>query len=165
MINFGELKNLYKTQIDMILAQTGLTISCQLDYGVSKKDLCPNCLFDSNTNKSANKYKPGGPILFDIGRTCPYCNGIGFYGENNRQEEVYLAVIWDSKSWINFPTNIQSNAGFIQTICKSDLFGKLESANNLIINGDAYQLEAKPIYAGLGDDRYIISTWKKVNAI
>lgn len=165
MINFGELKNIYNNQIDMILAQTGLTISCQLDYGVSKKAICPNCIFDSNTNKSANKYKPGGPISFELGRICPYCNGIGFYGESNRQEEVYLAVLWDSKSWINFPTKIQSTSGFIQTICKSDLINKLQSANNLFINGDAYQLDGKPNYAGLGDDRYIISTWKKVNAI
>lgn len=165
MINFTQLKNVYNRHMDMIVDQTGLTVSCQLDYGVSKKDLCPNCIYDSNTNKSANQYKQNGPIPFDYGRVCPYCNGIGFYGENTKQEDVYLVVLWDSKSWINFPTNIQSSAGYIQVICKTELIAKLQSANKLFINGDAYQLDGKPIYAGLDSDRYMISTWKKINAI
>jgi hypothetical protein len=140
-------------------------MSCLLDYGISKKNICPNCIFDSNTNKSSNQYKPGGPIAFDFGRLCPYCNGIGYYGENNRQEEIHLAVLWDSKTWINFTTKVQSTSLFIQTICSSDLVGKLESANTLRVNGDAYQLDGKANYVGLGNDRYIICTWKKINAI
>lgn len=165
MIDFNSLKSIYNNQIDQILSSQGLTISCLLDYGISKKNICPNCIFDSNTNKSSNQYKPGGPIEFEFGRSCPYCNGIGFYGENNRQEEVYLAVLWDSKSWINFPSKIQSAAGYIQTISGSDIINKLESANSLWINGDVYQLDGKSNYVGLGNDRYIICTWKKINAI
>jgi hypothetical protein len=165
MIDFATLKNIYANQIDQILSIQGLTINCILDYGISKKNICPNCIFDSNTNKSSNQYKPGGPIEFDFGRLCPYCNGIGYYGENNRQEDVHLAVLWDSKSWINFSSNIQSSAGYIQTISSSDVINKLESANSLWINGDSYQLDGKPNYVGLGDNKYIICTWKKINAI
>lgn len=165
MVNFSQLKNLYNTQIDMILAQDGLTVSCLLDYGVSKKNICPNCIFDSNTNKSSNKYKPGGPQQFDLGRICPYCNGVGFYGENNRQEEVYLAVLWDSRSWINLSTKVEASAGYIQTISKANISSKLEAANSLWINGDAYQLDGSPNYVGLGDNNYIICTWKKIHAI
>jgi hypothetical protein len=165
MIDFASLKNIYANQIDQILSVQGLTIKCVLDYGISKKNICPNCIFDSNTNKSSNQYKPGGPIEFDFGRLCPYCNGIGYYGENNRQEEIHLAVLWDSKSWINFSSNIQSSAGYIQTISGSDIINKLESANSLWINGDSYQLDGKSNYVGLGDSRYIICTWKKINAI
>jgi hypothetical protein len=165
MLNFDKLKQTYNNQIDLILASNGLTIRCNLDYGISKKNICPNCIFDSNTNKSSNQYKTGGPTPFDFGRLCPYCNGVGYYGENNRQEEVYLAVLWDSKSWVNFPSKVQSPAGFIQTISNASLLNKLESANSLLINGDYYQLDGKSNYVGLGDDRYIICTWKKINAI
>lgn len=165
MLNFTTLSQIYSQQIDSLLSPEGLTIKCTLDYGVSKKNICPNCIFDSNTNKSANQYKPGGPTPFDFGRLCPYCNGIGYYGENNRQEEIHLAVLWDSKSWINFPTKIQSASGYIQTISGSNVLSKLESANSLFINGDAYQLDGKSNYVGLGNDDYIICTWKKINAI
>ena len=65
----------------------------------------------------------------------------------------------------NNPSKIQSAAGYIQTISGSDIINKLESANSLWINGDVYQLDGKSNYVGLGNDRYIICTWKKIHAI
>ena len=60
-IDFSSLQSLYKNQMDMLLANTGLTTKCLLNYGITKKDLCPNCIYDPNLKKSANKYKVGGP--------------------------------------------------------------------------------------------------------
>jgi len=165
MVNFSQLKNIYNYQINQLLADDGLTIRCSLRYGVSKKIICPNCIFDPATNKSSNRYKPSGPIAFTLGRTCPYCHGIGYYGSNNLEENIYLAVLWDSKSWINFPTNVQSTDSMIQTISGSELLPKIESANNLIIKNESYELAGKPLYVGLGDTSYIICNWKKINAI
>ena len=82
--------------MDMLLANTGLTTKCLLNYGITKKDLCPNCIYDPNLKKSANKYKVGGPKPFVNGRICPYCNGAGSHGIV-KVEAVYLAVIWDYK--------------------------------------------------------------------
>jgi hypothetical protein len=165
MINFNILKNIYNYQIDMILSNNGLTVPCILDYGISKKNLCSNCIFDSLTNKSSNMYQSGGPIPFDIGRICPYCNGIGYYGENSRQDEIYMAVIYDHKSWIKINDNIKITDGSIQTICKSEYLAKIQSVNNLIINENFYKLDGKPSYGGLDSMRYIISIWTKTNAI
>lgn len=155
MVNFSQLKNIYNNQINKLLADDGLTIGCSLRYGVSKKSICPNCIFDPATNKSSNRYKPSGPIPFVLGRACPYCNGIGYYGANTLEENIYLAVLWDSKS----------TDSMVQTISSSELLPKIESANNLIINNESYELAGKPLYVGLGDTSYIICNWKKINAI
>ena len=115
-INFNLLKMAYNQSIDSLLSQDGLATECQLSYGVTKKNICPNCVFDSNLKKSANKYKTGGPIAFSLGRICPYCNGVGYYGEVI-VENIFLAIIWDYKKWINNNIQIANPDGFIQTIC------------------------------------------------
>jgi surface protein len=166
MIDFPKLQELYNQQMDTLLANTGLATKCLLNYGVTKKDLCPNCIYDPNLKKSANKYKTGGPKPFVNGRICPYCNGAGFHGLV-KVEPTYLAVIWDYKYWINKPINIQNPTGFIQTICSKALLDKIKKAKDLTViystnnNNPLFKLSEEPNPVGLGDNNYLICNWER----
>lgn len=169
MVDFAGLKILYNNQMDMLLASTGLATEVTFTFGISKKQLCPNCIFDPNLKKSANKYKIGGPVQFDLGKLCPYCNGIGYYGETNT-ETGYLAIIWDYKKWINPPMNLAEADGMIQTICDKTYLPSIRQCQNISVTYPSssnkkhkFQLFGEPNPAGLGDNNYIISMWKKVN--
>lgn len=170
MVNFSSLKDIYNNQMDMLLANTGLATKCILNYGISKKAICPNCIFDVNLNKSANKYKDGGPTPFTLGQLCPHCNGIGYFGETDT-ETIYLAVIWDYRKWINPPSfDVAISDGMIQTICNIDYLPSIRQCRDIDIvypsNNNKYhrfQLYGEPNPAGLGDNNYIICIWKKIN--
>lgn len=162
MIDFKALQQLYSSNIDLLLAQDGLTTECSLTYGVSDKEICPNCIFDSLTNKSSNKYKDGGPILFDLGVVCPYCYGLGFVGKEKTFDKIYLAVLWDSKTWINFNTDIKNTDDYVQTICSASLKNKIESANYITIKDQKFERQGSCNYNGLGDNKYIITTWRQI---
>lgn len=169
MVNFAGLKAIYNKHMDMLLASTGLSTEVTFVFGVSKKLLCPNCIFDPNLKKSSNKYKTGGPVSFTLGKICPYCNGIGYYGETNT-ETGYLAIIWDYKKWINPPMNIAEPDGMIQTICDKTYLPSIRQCQEINVNYPGasnkkhkFQLYGEPTPAGLGDNNYIITFWKKVN--
>ena len=159
-INFKGLQKLYGDTIDLLLAQDGLTTQCSLVYGVSDKEICPNCIFDSLSNKSSNKYKEDGPIPFDTGVICPYCYGIGFAGKENIVSNISLAVLWDSKTWINFNSDIKNIDDYIQTICSASLKSKIESANYILIKDKKFERQGSANYSGLGDNKYLITTWR-----
>lgn len=166
IIDFKQLQSVYKEQMDQLLAPTGLTTKCILNYGTTKNNICPNCIYDNNLKKSSGKYKPGGPRPFLIGRICPYCNGVGFYGETEG-EEVFLAVIENPKDWIIKPINIEKSENMIQTICSKDLYSKLKRCRDLTVvystvnANPVFQLSQEPTSAGLGDNNYIITNWKR----
>lgn len=166
-INFSELQNIFNNQIDLMLNSNGLTTKCQLNYGINKKNLCPNCIYDVNLKKSSNKYKSGGPVPFSLGKICPYCNGNGYYGEI-RVENIYLAILWDYKKWMSPPTDLANPEGYIQTICHKNLLSKIKQCKDLtvIINpslaNPVFNLYGEPNFAGLGDNNYIFCLWKKI---
>lgn len=167
-INFPNLQKLYNKQMDLVLSQTGLTTKCQLNFGITNKNVCPNCIFDNNLKKSANKYKNGGPIAFNLGQLCPYCNGVGTYGETNTKT-IYLAIISDSKKWINAPINIAIPDGSIQSICSNEYFDDFKQCQNLTVlyygssrKNPQYTLYSEPNHIGLGDNNYISAIWKNV---
>lgn len=169
MVDFNALKKLYNRQIDLILAQDGLSSECLLNFGVTRRDVCPNCIYDPNLKKSSGKYKSGGPINFTLGMLCPYCHGIGFTGEEN-SETIYMAIIWDYKNWITTPDNIENPNGMVQAIGRKSDLALIRRAKDMTIvypfedrNYPRFQLYAEPTPCGLGDNNYIISLWKKNN--
>jgi formylglycine-generating enzyme required for sulfatase activity len=167
MVDFNFLQNVYKNQMDMLLADNGLTTECVFHFGVTKKNLCPNCIFDTNLRKSSGKYKLGGSTNFSLGQICPYCNGIGFYGEENF-ETAYLAVIWDYKKWINPPPNINNPNGFIQTICDRTKLAQIKQCKDMTVvysennSNPLFRLYEEPNPAGLGDNNYLFCMWEKI---
>jgi hypothetical protein len=168
-INFPNLQSIYNDQMNLLLDSSGLTTKCQFNFGVSKKNICPNCIYDPNLKKSSNKYKTGGPVPFGVGKICPYCNGVGSYGETITSEE-YLAVLWDYKKWINPPTNLASFDGMIQTICNKNLLSSIRKCKDMtvIVNPNianpTFTLYGEPNFAGLGDNNYLFCTWQKTGS-
>jgi len=166
-INFSHLQSLYKKQIDSILANTGLSTECEFNFGISKKLMCPNCIYDVSLKKSSGKYKSGGPISFSLGKICPYCNGVGFYGEIT-SSIGYLAIIWDYKKWINPPPNINNPEGFIQTICDKTYLSSIKQCKDITViynsegSNPVFRLYGEPNPAGLGDNNYLFCMWEKI---
>ena len=166
-INFPELQQIYNNQIDLLLSSTGLTTRCLLNYGISKKNICPNCIYDPNLKKSANKYKAGGPRSFPNGMICPYCKGAGYYG-SQQIDEVYLAVIWSFKDWIIKPINIENPSGMIQTISSRDVYSKFKKCKDMTVifsentSNPLFRLFEDPNPAGLGDNNYLITNWERI---
>lgn len=159
-------KQLFNQQMDAFLASSGLSTECTLNYGITNMAQCPNCVYDSALKKSANIYKNGGPTTFNPGQICPYCRGVGLYGEA-KNESLYLAVLWDYKSWIIKPINLENPQGYIQTICHKDYTTRILQAQDMTIlsltpEPPTFILDSEPNPAGLGDQNYIICTWKKI---
>lgn len=167
VVNFTQLKSIYNRQIDSMLASTGLATQVLFNFGTTKNNICPNCIYDVNLKKSSNKYKSGGPIPFVLGKICPYCSGVGFYGEI-KTRTGYLVVLWDYKTWINPPTNISNPDGYIQTICDKTYLTDIRNCKDIVVfyhtnkSNPVFELEAEPNPVGLGDNNYLICTWKKV---
>jgi hypothetical protein len=169
MVDFDALKALYKAQMDMVLASTGLATQVNFNFTGTKRTICPNCIYDPNLKRSSNKYKSGGPIPFTTNQICPYCGGAGFYGEES-STNGYLAIVWDYKKWINAPPNLASPEGMIQTICDitylpdilkcATMQAVYPSSNN---EYHKFELYGEPNPAGLGDNNYLFCMWKKVN--
>ncbi|MEX0598520.1 MAG: hypothetical protein WD512_18705 [Candidatus Paceibacterota bacterium] len=165
-----DFKNVFNDAIDSLLEQNGLTLPCKLIYSNTNPILCNNCIFDPISNRSLNKYNGTGPSFFGDLSICPVCNGFGF-DSSNKEELIHLAVLFDSKSWLNW--NSKSNTirvpdGMIQTICKSDLLPKIRNADKILIDtnkenyGSYYYIRSNdPEFAGFGDTRYIFTMWQR----
>ena len=164
----NQFKNLFNTMIDEILSTHGLTIQCRLIYPNTNPDLCPNCIFDIVSSRSSNIFNNTGPSPFSDLTMCPVCNGAGFVS-GKKEELVTLAVIYDSKYWMNWKYNsVNISDGMIQTICHSALLPKIRNAEKIVVDlskenygSYLYVRSSDPELAGLGDNRYIITMWKR----
>lgn len=164
-----QFKNLYNNAIDHLISQQGLAVPCLLEYDSLKKDLCPNCIFDPILNRSSNVFKHGGPAPFSENSICPVCIGNGII-DMSKKETVYLALIFNSKYWLNWNSNsvnIANNKA--QSISKIDLLPKLQNCKQIILDtntsayGDRrYSRINEPEICGLGENRYIITMWEKI---
>tara|TARA_B100002019_G_scaffold65741_1_gene56456 strand:- start:9362 stop:9859 length:498 start_codon:yes stop_codon:yes gene_type:complete len=159
------LKNIYNNQIDIILSQTGLTIPCSLVYETSKISDCPNCIYDTISKKSSNQYKSGGPLPFSNGQTCPFCLGSGTSSSSVAEDQVYFAVLTDSKNFIQVANSPNIEA---QTICSISYLDQIKKCSKIIFNTDIPELTNnifvranEPTPVGLGDNKYIFTNWKR----
>lgn len=162
-IPYSDLKAIYNAGIDSLLSQEGLTIPVTLVYADNKPNYCNNCIFDPVINKSSNVYNGTGPNSFPENSICPICLGMGSIPSES-SETVYIAVLFDSKYWININPRVVNIAdGMVQTICKYELSSKLNNANEIYFNNDSTERylragDSKPI--GLGNTNYIFTMWK-----
>jgi hypothetical protein len=165
-----DFKNTFNNAIDALLLQTALTVPCKLLYsGQQNNTYCNNCIFDPISKLSANIYNSTGPVPFTENSICPVCMGMGLK-TSDAYETVYLAVIFDSKYFMNITSKNTINVvdGMVQTICHTTLLPKLRNANELIVDTNieaygeyAYQRASDPTPVGLGDNRYIMTMWKR----
>ncbi|NBU33419.1 hypothetical protein EB077_05960 [bacterium] len=165
-VNYSDLKKIFNQQMDAFLDSSGLSTECTLNYGSKNLEQCPNCYYDSSLKQSSNKYKAGGPIEFSMGQICPYCRGVGLYGQAS-QEIIPMAILWNYKNWIIKPINLENPAGYIQTIANKKYGSNIIRCQDISIKTSTdeiatFILDAEPTPAGLGDQNYIICQWKKI---
>jgi hypothetical protein len=163
-----EFKKLFRDSIDTIIAQNSLSVACTLKYENTQRELCYNCEFDPALQKSSNIPKADAPINFARYTTCPICNGFG-YVDKSKDETVYLAVIFDSKYWLNWDSkSMRIPDGMVQSLSKIDLLPKIKNCSEMIMDTDlssyenySYRLAGDPQPVGLGSNDYIISMWQR----
>ena len=163
-----EFKKIFKDSIDTLIAQNGLSVPCTLKYENSKRDLCYNCEFDPISQRSANRPKANPSVYFARETICPVCNGYG-YIDTSTDETVHLAIIFDSKYWLNWDSkSARVSDGMIQSISKIDTLPKFKNCKEMIMDTNLsgydnyrYSLAGDPNPAGLGSNDYIITMWQR----
>lgn len=168
MINIitSELKNLFNAHIDMILAQDGLTVPCILKYGSTNKTFCSNCVYDPILDQSLNKYNGTGPKSFQEGSICPVCGGFGKI-DYDSSSSLYMAVIFDSKYWLNWgPKFVTIPNMAAQTLCSIEHLNKINNCTQAILNSslidsasNLYTKAGSPTPLGFGSQDYILTNW------
>ena len=160
----SELKALFNAQIDMILATDGLTVPCSLKYNSTNTTFCKNCIYDKIMNQSLNKYNGTGPVSFPEGSICPVCGGFGKV-DYDSSETVYMAVILDSKYWLNWgPKFVNTPNISAQTLCSISLLNKINNCTQAVLNSNIgsnnlYTKAGDPTPMGFGNHDYILTNW------
>lgn len=167
----SEFKKLFTNAIDSLLEQNSLTVPCRLKYISANKEqnLCNNCVFDSISLLSSNRYNGTGPYPFPENTICPVCHGIGTLSDSTKEELLYLAVIFDSKYFLNYSSKtVNIPTGSVQTISKIDTIHKIRNCNEIVFDTDiknygnyTYQRSGDPEPCGLGDHHYIATMWQR----
>lgn len=166
----SEFKTLFTNAIDSLLESSAFALPCRLIFGDTKWTDCPNCIWNSATQKSSNKYQSGGPIPFYAG-ICPYCHGVGRIPDE-QTTTAYLIPIWDYRDWVGwYGTNAQTRYpdGGVQTISKITTITDIKRAREVVINTDIekyshylFTRDGEPTPVGLGSDNYIFTMWKHI---
>lgn len=161
------LKSLFNNAISAMLYDDACTIPCQISYGITKYEDCPNCIASPIGSQPANRYQDGGPIPFPFGSICPMCNGEGKKGIVTT-EDLNLMVIWDQKDFFQVGT-VNTPEGDIQTMTFADRTPKLKRAKELIVatNIGSYSTHrferiTDPVPCGLDADQFVVCTWKRL---
>lgn len=90
MISISDsLRNLIQSYGDFLIEDAAK--QCRIFYP-AKRTQCPNCHYDSQSQRSSGLYKNGGPYPFS-GGVCPYCQGAGFK-EETTSELLSLKIDW-----------------------------------------------------------------------
>ena len=149
------------------------TRTATLVYPPSRSD-CPNCRQDTLgvRTKSVSVYVAGGPIPFQRGMPCPYCNGKG-YKEVETTDEITLRIYWDRKFWVNVGPNIDIPDCSIQTIAYMSDLPKIQRCKYLIPNYDGLEKYSTKKFERAGtsypqgfkqnDTKYVVTFWNQIN--
>lgn len=163
-----EFKKLFNSAIDTLLAENALTVPCKLKFESTKRDLCYNCVFDPMANRSANIKKDNAPIHFHDYGICPVCNGFG-YVDTARDEIINLAIIFDSKYWLNWGSrSMNIPEGMVQSLSSITLLPKIRNCKEMVMDTSLseygnynYSRAGDPEPVGLGSNDYIITMWQR----
>lgn len=158
-------KQIYNRMIDEVLSTHGFANECMLYYQNSSTEYCDNCNYDPISKISSNIYNGVGPQPFVDHTICPECMGAGIKRNNNKTKSVVLAVIFDSKYFLNLDTKVMNIPNVnLQTICSQKYAHDLLNASAMSINSipnTFYERIGDLNPVGLGDLNYIFINWKK----
>lgn len=165
-----ELKQTFNNAIDSLLETNSLSLPCKIIYDNQiNNSYCNNCVLDTISLVSSNIYNGTGTNPFADGGVCPVCMGLGLLKNNKASEIVHLAFIFDSKYFVNTNNRVLNIPdGSVQSICNISFLSKLKNASEIIFDTNLSQLAhfkyeraGDPEPLGFGDNRYIITLWKK----
>ncbi len=160
-------KGLFNSAIDGILDSNALSVECKLYYDTTDAIYCNNCVFDPILNKSFNKYNSTGPLNFPEGSICPVCGG---YGKilHDTTENIYMAMIFDSKYWMNWGPNFVNIPNLAaQSLSPISMMPKILNSSKLVIvnveqyDNGSYSKAGQPTPMGLGNHNYILTNWTR----
>ena len=96
------------------------------------------------------------------------CNGNG-KKPVTASENVNLAVIFEPRQFLEIEAPVNTADGYIQTLAKKDLTPKLQRAKEIIVATDVsgffthrYQRISEPLPIGLGNNEFILCTWRRL---
>lgn len=164
-------KQLFNDMISALLEPTALTVPCRLVYENTKLEQCPNCLYDSLTNRSSGRYKLGGPLSFVTGQICPYCSGAGKLSYS-QDIDIYLGII--KPAFFGFVNSLDLESvnfvdGKIQSLCSIEYYAQIKNASYIIIDTNISNLTINkyirykdPVPMGFGGNDFMVTTWQNV---
>ena len=118
---------------------------------------CPNCYYDIINHASTNKYYPGGPIPFTVGK-CPYCGGKGTI--NTEVKKSLIALV----DWLDSTTNNEFQfltggyiSGSIARLKTAPCYKTdFDQADFIIVDGYQCKLARPPLLRGLGSKTVLV---------
>lgn len=167
-----EIRNIARDAFDDMINQLGR--SCTLHYNPVWED-CPNCEFDFNTQRSANRWITGGPMKFPSGSICPMCGGEGQFKAETPTEEITMSVESDPKEWLRLgleqlvmPDGTIFTKGFIKDLPKVNrsVFMTVDSQDGQpktkLLAKYEYELLSEPVdVSSIVQGRYFVALWKR----
>lgn len=162
----ADLKELIHEACDGVIDDWGK--DCTLLFPPARQD-CPNCWYDSVHQRSSNLYQPGGPVPFEPGMVCPYCEGVG-WREEQVSQSVRLRIAWSPAEFFRkFPPMMILPEGAIQSKgYLTDLPRVLQSRRLLVETSISpviqaiYELWTEPADShDLVQGRYFVATWRR----
>lgn len=166
----SNFKSIFNNAIDSLLEDNALSLPCKLIYNnQTNNTYCNNCIFDNISLMSSNLYNGTGPNPFENGSVCPVCLGLGYLKYETSSENIYLAFIFDSKYFLNMNSKVVNIPdGVIQSLCNINLLAKIKNAQEVVFDNNLtnighfkYERASDPEPVGFGDNRYIMTMWKK----
>lgn len=131
---------------------------------------CNNCVFDSQMQRSANRYRTGGPIPFS-NMMCPQCNGQGKI-VSQTSEIIKMSCEWKPEGFVYNVggANIRDSASTLRTKCYARYLEKLNRCEYIVYqNGMSgfgemrFQLNSKPgDSSSIIQGKYVVALWKEV---
>lgn len=167
----AEFHNVFNKAIDTLLSQGALSVPCVLRYSspLRTDKLCTNCVYNPITNRSEGIYSGNGISPFLEGSICPVCMGKGTIIVDEYTESLDMMVIFDSKYFLNIQTKtINIPDSMAQSISCISSLPKIRNCHEAILDSSItsltnqlYERIGEPQPVGLGENKYIITTWKK----
>jgi hypothetical protein len=132
-----------------------LGIDCELIYPTQDTE-CVNCYFDTDTKRSSNTYRVGGPSPFENFTICPVCGGTGKGLETEPHTSIIRVRYYpNSKDFIQ-PDKRQfiSGDGIAQIIGYQTDSEKIKNAVELRISELRYVIAKELLPWGFRGNRY-----------
>lgn len=159
-----EFKQLHADMITELV--TSCTVECQLIYGQTLFEDCPNCLYDPIGNKSSNRYQTGGPAPFT--GICPICFGQGKI-PNEQTTDIDLVIIYDYKSWVPTGIKYESPFGYVQSLSLLNTMNDIKRAKEILVDTSLdssvrqrFERAGEPQPCGFGAATIIATMWKRI---